>query len=57
MKTTPKFWRILRFLFLGFFVVISIGPLIWIIMSSFKSNKEILSSAFAPPRSFSPSRY
>lgn len=57
MKTTPKFWRILRFLFLGFFVVISIGPLIWIIMSSFKSNKEILSSAFALPSSFSLSGY
>lgn len=57
MKTTPKFWRILRFLFLGFFVVISIGPLIWIIMSSFKSNKEILSSAFALPSSFGLSGY
>lgn len=57
MKTTPKFWRVLRFLFLGFFVVISIGPLIRIIMSSFKSNKEILSSAFALPSSFSLSGY
>ena len=57
MKTTPKFWRVLRFLFLGFFVVISIGPLIWIIMSSFKSNKEILSSAFALPSSFSLAGY
>lgn len=57
MKTTPKFWRVLRFLFLGFFVVISIGPLIWIIMSSFKSNKEILSSAFALPSSFGLSGY
>ena len=57
MKTTPKFWRVLRFLFLGFFVVISIGSLIWIIMSSFKSNKEILSSAFALPSSFSLSGY
>ena len=57
MKTTPTFWRVLRFLFHGFFVVISIGPLIWIIMSSFKSNKEILSSAFALPSSFSLSGY
>lgn len=57
MKTTPKFWRVLRFLFLGFFVLISIGPLIWIIMSSFKSNKEILSSAFALPSSFSLAGY
>ena len=57
MKTTPKFGRVLRFLFLGFFVLISIGPLIWIIMSSFKSNKEILSSAFALPSSFSLAGY
>src|SRR5690554_6069576 len=45
--------RILRWLYLSFFVLISIGPLIWIIISSFKSNKEILSSAFALPSSIS----
>ena len=50
-------WRVLRFIFLGFFVLISIGPLIWIVMSSFKSNREILSSAFALPTSFSFSGY
>ena len=44
-------------MFLGFFVLISIGPLIWIVMSSFKSNREILSSAFALPTSFSFSGY
>lgn len=49
--------RILRFLFRGFIVVISVGLLFWIIMSSFKSNKEILSSAFALPTSFSFSGY
>ena len=43
--------RVIRFLFLGFMAIISIGPLFWIIMSSFKSNKEILSSAFALPSS------
>lgn len=44
---------IIRKIYLSFLVIISIGPLIWIIMSSFKSNKEILSSAFALPESFS----
>lgn len=39
----------IRWIYLTFFVLISIGPLIWIVMSSFKSNKEILSSAFALP--------
>lgn len=57
MRLKSSFWRILRFIFLGFFVIISIGPLIWIIMSSFKSNREILSSAFSLPTSFSFSGY
>lgn len=56
-KVKDIVWRVIRFLFLGFMVVISIGPLIWIVMSSFKSNKEILSSAFALPSSFSFSGY
>lgn len=57
-KTAKKVvYRILRFLFLGFMVAVSVGPLIWIIMSSFKSNKEILSSAFALPSGFSFSGY
>lgn len=43
---------ILRWIFLLFITVISIGPLLWIIMSSFKTNQQILSSAFAPPTSF-----
>lgn len=46
-------WRIFRFVFLGFMALISVGPLVWIVMSSFKSNKEILSSAFALPTSLS----
>lgn len=57
LKLKSSTWRVLRFIFLGFFVLISIGPLIWIVMSSFKSNREILSSAFALPTSFSFSGY
>lgn len=41
--------NILRKLFLGSLILFSIGPLIWIVMSSFKSNKEILESAFLMP--------
>lgn len=44
--------KILRKIYLATFVLISIGPLIWIIISSFKSNKEILSSAFSLPKHF-----
>jgi len=57
MTKTPKFWRVLRFIFLGFFVLISVGPLLWVIMSSFKTNKEILSNAFALPTSWAPVGY
>ena len=46
-------WKIFRFVFLGFMALISVGPLVWIVLSSFKSNKEILSSAFALPTSLS----
>lgn len=45
-------WRIIRFLFLGFLVLISLGPLLWIVISSFKTNKEILSSAFSLPENW-----
>ena len=31
-------WKIFRFVFLGFMALISVGPLVWIVMSSFKSN-------------------
>jgi raffinose/stachyose/melibiose transport system permease protein len=44
--------EIIRIIFLGFFAVISVTPLIWVIISSFKSNKEILSSAFSLPSHF-----
>ena len=57
MKKSLSLGSILRFLFLGFFVVISVGPLLWVIMSSFKTNKEILSSAFALPASWAPVGY
>lgn len=49
--------RVIRFVFLGAMALISIGPLFWIVMSSFKSNKEILASAFGLPSSFSFSGY
>ena len=45
-------WGIIRFLFLGFLVLISLGPLLWIVISSFKTNKEILSSAFSLPENW-----
>ena len=43
---------VLRWIFLIFITAISIGPLCWIMMSSFKTNREILSSAFSLPSAF-----
>lgn len=48
-KIRSIIWRVIRFIFLGFMAIVSIGPLLWIMMSSFKSNREILASAFALP--------
>lgn len=42
---------VLRWIFLAFITLISVGPLLWIMMSSFKTNREILSSAFSLPSS------
>lgn len=41
--------KLARFLLLGAMVLVSLCPLLWIILSSFKTNKEILSSAFSLP--------
>jgi raffinose/stachyose/melibiose transport system permease protein len=40
---------IMNYLVLVFTVVVSIGPILWIIFSSFKSNKAILSNPFSLP--------
>lgn len=52
-KVNNIFIRVISLFYLTFFVLISVGPLIWIVMSSFKTNKEILSSAFALPSNIS----
>ena len=42
---------ILKYLFLALIVVISIGPIIWAGLSSFKTYAEINTSAIALPKS------
>ncbi len=44
---------ILRWLYLGFITIISVGPLVWIILSSFKTNSEILSDTLSLPSNWS----
>ena len=39
----------LAYIVFAFVLIISIFPFIWVLLSSFKSNREILSSAFALP--------
>ncbi len=39
-----------EYIVMGFVIIISIFPLIWVLMSSFKTNLEILQSAFSIPR-------
>ena len=53
----PNYQRILLFrtikiILLGVFTLISIAPLAWILLSSFKTNREIMLSAFSFPSSF-----
>lgn len=44
---------ILRYVFLAACVVAALFPIVWVIMSSFKTNAEILSNGVALPHSFS----
>ena len=46
-----------KYIFLLFFVLISVGPMIWVFLSSFKTYAEINSSALSLPSSFSPKNY
>ncbi len=43
--------KIAKGLFLFIISVVSIGPLFWVIMSAFKTNQEIINSAFSLPTS------
>jgi len=51
ISTKTILFVIPRWIFLAFIVLVSVGPLLWVIMSSFKTNQQILSSAFSLPTS------
>lgn len=59
MNTNYSKWilGIIKYVFLLFFVFISIGPMVWAFLSSFKTYAEINSSALSWPSSFSPKNY
>lgn len=57
MKKRWKWISFFDYLIMLLVVFVSIAPLIWIFISSFKTNKQILSSAFSLPTSLYPEGY
>lgn len=53
-KKTPrqKAARAASYLFMALCVVVALFPIIWVVLSSFKNNKEILSNGLSLPSSF-----
>ena len=49
--------RIMMYVVMIFVIVISVFPILWVVMSSFKTNAEILGSPLALPSSFSLETY
>ncbi len=45
------------YLFIAFCVIIAVFPIIWVVLSSFKTNAEILSNGMAWPEHFGPEGY
>ena len=50
-------YLIFAYLVLAFIVLVSLGPIVWVILSSFKSNAAILSSPFSMPDTFNFTAY
>ena len=57
MKGTKLVVSILKYLFVLTILVLSIGPFIWVFLSSFKSNAEILNNTLGWPKSLGISNY
>lgn len=48
MKGTNILMKIIKYLFVVFIILISLGPFVWVLFSSFKTNAEILSTSGLP---------
>lgn len=57
MKEIKYILNIMKYIFLVIIIIISILPILWVFMSSFKTNHQILTSAFSLPKSFDLSNY
>ena len=53
IKTSEKIFVVIKYLFLGLCVCVALFPILWVIVSSFKTNAEILSSGISLPSHFS----
>jgi raffinose/stachyose/melibiose transport system permease protein len=49
--------KVFKYVFIVIIILISTVPLIWVFISSFKTNTEIMNSAFSLPKSFDLSNY
>jgi|SRR6056297_2907633 len=45
-------WRIFAYVFMAFFTLLTVGPLFWLLYSSFKPHADIVRSIFSFPTSF-----
>lgn len=45
-------WRVFAYVFMAFFTVLTVGPLFWLLYSSFKPHAQIVLNQFALPTSF-----
>ncbi len=52
LSKKSKLWVTVTMIFLILMALISIGPLFWVVMSSFKTTKETMRDAFALPNSW-----
>lgn len=58
-KLSPKqkAARVFSYLFMALCVLVALFPIVWVVLSSFKTNREILSNGFQLPSTFSFSGY
>ncbi len=57
LKGMKFFLSILKYLFVLIIILLSIGPFLWVLLSSFKTNTEILNSSLGLPAVFKYSNY
>ena len=59
MRLSPKdrFFLVIKYICLVFFTVLCLYPLLWLLLSSFKTNTELYANPWGLPESFSFANY